>query len=99
MALRSALRSRLKRALVLYAHHDENQGPDHRTVQDLDQAQQREVAQQLYERAVVGSFYDRMTSQQLAELDEGIAQAKRGEVWSAEEVFDRIAKHFCFSAE
>ena len=29
----------------------------------LDQMEQREVAQQLYERAVVGSFYDRMTLQ------------------------------------
>ena len=30
----------------------------------LDRTEQREVAQQLYERAVVGSFYDRMTPQQ-----------------------------------
>jgi predicted transcriptional regulator len=65
----------------------------------LDQAEQREVAQQLFERAVVGSFYDRMTPQQLAELDEGIAQAERGEVRPAEEVFDRLAKRFGFSAE
>jgi predicted transcriptional regulator len=65
----------------------------------LDQAEQREVAQQLYERAAVGSFYDRMTVQQRAELDEGIAQAERGEVRSAEEVFDRLAKRFGFLAE
>ena len=65
----------------------------------LDQAEQRDVAQQLYERAVVGSFYDRMTPQQLAELDEGIAQARRGEVWPAEEVFDELAKRFGFLAE
>jgi predicted transcriptional regulator len=65
----------------------------------LDQAEQREVAQQLYERAIVGSFYDRMTPRQLAELDEGIAQAERGEVRPAEEVFDRLAKRFGFPAE
>jgi predicted transcriptional regulator len=63
----------------------------------LDQTEQREVAQQLYERAVVGSFYDRMTPQQRAELDEGIAQAERGQVRPAEEVFDRLAKRFGFS--
>jgi len=65
----------------------------------LDQTQQREVAQQLYERAVVGSFYDRMTPQQRAELDEGIAQAERGQVRPADEVFERLAKRFGFSAE
>jgi predicted transcriptional regulator len=65
----------------------------------LDEAEQREVAQQLYERAIVGSFYDRMTSQQLAALDEGIVQARRGEVWPAEEVFDELAKRFGFAAE
>lgn len=65
----------------------------------LDQAEQREVAQQLYERAVAGSFYDRMTPQQLAELDEGIAQAERGDVWPAEKVFDRLAKRFGFEVD
>jgi predicted transcriptional regulator len=65
----------------------------------LDQTEQREVAQQLYERAVVGSFYDRMTPRQRAELDEGIAQAERGQVRPADEVFDRLAKRFGFSAD
>lgn len=65
----------------------------------LDPTEQREVAEQLYERTVVGSFYDRMTPQQCAELDEGIAQAERGQVRPAEEVFDRLAKRFGFSAE
>jgi hypothetical protein len=45
----------------------------------------------------VGSFYDRMTSEQRAELDEGIAQAERGQVRLAEEVFDRLAKRFGFA--
>jgi hypothetical protein len=62
----------------------------------LDQTEQREVAQQLYERAVVGAFYDRMPPRQRAELDEGIAQAERG---PANEVFDRLAKRFGFSAD
>lgn len=65
----------------------------------LDQTEQREVAEQLYERTVVGSFYGRMTPQQRAELDEGIAQAERGQVRPAAEVFDRLAKRFGFSAE
>jgi predicted transcriptional regulator len=45
----------------------------------------------------VSSFYDRMTSEQRAELDEGIAQAECGQVRPAEEVFDRLAKHFGFT--
>jgi predicted transcriptional regulator len=65
----------------------------------LDQTEQREIAQQLYERAVAGSFYDRMTPQQRAELDEGIAQAEQGHVRPVDEVFDRLAKHFGFSAD
>jgi predicted transcriptional regulator len=45
----------------------------------------------------VSSFYERMTPQQRAELDEGIAQAERGQVLPADEVFDRLAKRFGFS--
>jgi predicted transcriptional regulator len=45
----------------------------------------------------VGSFYERMTPQQRAELDEGIAQAERGQVVPVEEVFDRLAKCFGFA--
>jgi predicted transcriptional regulator len=65
----------------------------------LDPAQQREIAAQLYETTVAGSFYDRMTPAQRAALDEGIAQAERGQVLPAEEVFNRLAKRFGFSAE
>jgi predicted transcriptional regulator len=65
----------------------------------LEPAEQREVAEQLYERTMAGSFFDRMTPEQRAELDEGIAQAERGQVLPAEEIFDRIAKRFGFSAE
>jgi hypothetical protein len=37
----------------------------------LDPAEQRELAEQLYERAFSGTFYDRLTPRQLADLDEG----------------------------
>jgi hypothetical protein len=65
----------------------------------LDPAEQREIAEQLYERTIAGSFYDRMTPQQRAQLDDGIAQAERGQVLPADEVFDRLAKRFGFAAE
>ncbi len=65
----------------------------------LDPAEQREIAEQLFETTYAGSFYDRMTPEQLAELDEGIAQAERGQVRPAEEAFDRLARRFGFSAE
>jgi predicted transcriptional regulator len=65
----------------------------------LDPAEQREIAEQLFETTHVGSFYDRMTPEQLAALDEGIAQAERGQVRPAEEVFERLARRFGFSAE
>jgi predicted transcriptional regulator len=40
-----------------------------------------------------------MTQRQREELEEGIAQAERGEVRPAEDVFDRLAKRFGFSVE
>ncbi len=45
------------------------------------------------------SFYDRMTPEQRAALAEGIGQAERGEVITAEEVFERIARRLGFSAK
>jgi hypothetical protein len=63
----------------------------------LDPMEQREIAEQLYETTVVGSFYDRMTPEQSAELDEGIAQAERGQVIRADEVFDRLEKRLGFT--
>jgi predicted transcriptional regulator len=65
----------------------------------LDPVEQREIAEQLLKTTFMGSFYDRMTPVRSAELDEGIAQAERGQVLPAEEVFDRLAKRFGFSAE
>ena len=53
----------------------------------LDPAEQRELASQLYELTLVGSFYDRMTPQQRVGLDEGIVQAEHGQARPADEVF------------
>jgi predicted transcriptional regulator len=64
----------------------------------LAPSEQRDIAVQLYERTVVGSFYDRMTPGQHAQLEEGISEAERGEVLPAEDVFNRLAKRFGFSA-
>jgi predicted transcriptional regulator len=44
-----------------------------------------------------GSIYDPLTPEQRAALDEGIAQAERGQVLPADEVFDRLAKRFGFT--
>ncbi len=65
----------------------------------LAPSEQRDIAVELYERSVVGSFYDRMTPAQRAQLEEGISQAERGQVQPAEDVFERLAKRFGFSAE
>jgi hypothetical protein len=64
----------------------------------LDPIEQRELAGQLYETTVAGSFYHRMSPAQRAELNAGIAEAERGRVRSAEEVFNRLAKRFGCSA-
>ena len=42
------------------------------------------------------SFYARMTPGQRAQLEEGIAQADRGEVVDGNVVFDRLAARFNF---
>jgi predicted transcriptional regulator len=63
----------------------------------LPPTEQRALVEQLAETAQTGSFYDRMSAEQLAQLDEGIAQAERGDTVPAAEVFDRLAKRFGFS--
>jgi len=65
--------------------------------QTLDAAEKRELAEQLYETAVAGSFYARMTPEQRAELAESIAEADRGEGEDAASFFDRIARKHGFS--
>jgi hypothetical protein len=65
--------------------------------QTLDASEKRELAEQLYETAVAGSFYARMTPEQRAELAESIAEADRGEGEDAASFFDRIARKHGFS--
>jgi len=65
--------------------------------QTLDALEKRELAEQLYETAVAGSFYARMTPEQRAELAESTAEADRGEGEDAESFFDRIARKHGFS--
>ena len=42
------------------------------------------------------SFDSRMTPEQRAQLDDGIAQADRGEVVDGDEAFNRMASRFKF---
>jgi hypothetical protein len=65
--------------------------------QTLDASEKRELAEQLYETAVAGSFYARMTPEQRAVLAESIAEADRGEGEDAASFFDRIARKHGFS--
>ena len=65
--------------------------------QTLDAGEKRELAEQLYETAVAGSFYARMTPEQRTELAESIAEADRGEGEDATSFFDRIARKHGFS--
>ena len=65
--------------------------------QTLDPAQKRELAEQLYETAVSGSFYARMTPEQRLELAESIAEADRGEGEDATTFFDRMARKHALS--
>ena len=65
----------------------------------LDPVEQREIAEQLYETAVAGSFYERMPPEQRRQLEGGIAQAERGQVVPAEHVFYRLANRFGFSPD
>lgn len=43
------------------------------------------------------SFYSRMTPEQRAQLDEGIAQEDRGDVVDGDEAFSRMASRFKFN--
>lgn len=60
--------------------------------QSLPGDEQRELAEHLYEQTRRGSFYDRMTPEQRAQLQDGIDQADRGDVVDADQVLDRLAQ-------
>jgi len=64
--------------------------------QTLPQAEQRELAEQLYAQTNRGAFYDRMTPEQRAELDHSLAEADRGEGTEASVVMSRLARKFGF---
>ena len=65
--------------------------------QTLGPDERREVVESLSRSALQELQYDRLTGEQRLQLDEGIAQARRGEVTPAEVVFERLAKRFNFS--
>lgn len=59
----------------------------------LPLSERREVVAHIHEaRLLDDSFYDSMSPDQREHLDEGIAEAERGEGEPATVVFDRIAK-------
>jgi hypothetical protein len=68
----------------------------------LPTAEQRELAEHLYESALntkhsETSFSARMSASQRAELEQSITQADQGHGSSASEVFDRLAKKHGFA--
>jgi len=66
-------------------------------VAQLSLAERRELIEHMQQTGLLDeSFYGRMTSDQRAQLDEGIAQADRGEVIDGGEAFDRLATRFNF---
>ncbi len=65
--------------------------------QTLPARDQRALVEQLSETARGQSFYSRMSAEQRAELDEGLAEAERGETVPAEGVFNDLAQKFGFS--
>jgi hypothetical protein len=58
---------------------------------------QRALVHQLAETARGDSFYDRMTPEQRAELDEALSEVERGETIPAEETFDDLAQRCGFA--
>jgi predicted transcriptional regulator len=63
----------------------------------LAPAERRELVKQLADRWEEDAGFGRLTPEQVGKLDEGIAQAERGETVPAEEAFDRLAQRFGFS--
>lgn len=63
----------------------------------LSPAERRELLEHIQEAGLLEeSFHARMTPAQRAQLDEGVAQAERGEVVDGEEAFNRLASRFNF---
>ena len=67
------------------------------SIAQLSLAERRELFEHVQEAGLLeDSIYSRMTPEQHAQLDEGIAQADRGEVVDGDEVFNRLASRFNF---
>jgi hypothetical protein len=66
-------------------------------IAQLPLTERRELIEHVQESGLLDdSFYSRMTPEQRARLDEGIAQADRGEVVDGDEIFKRLASRFNF---
>ncbi len=69
-------------------------------IAQLSLAERRELIEHVRETGLLEeSFYSRMTPEQRAQLDEGIAQADRGEVVDGDEAFNRLASRFNFKRQ
>lgn len=61
----------------------------------LSVSERRELVEHVRQIGLLDESYcARMTPEQLAQLDDGIAQADRGEVVDANEAFDRLSVRF-----
>ena len=66
-------------------------------IAQLSIAERRELVEHVQESGLLGeSFYSRMTPEQRARLDEGIAQQERDEVVDGDGAFNRMAARFKF---
>ena len=63
----------------------------------LPLAERRELIEHVQESGLLDdTFYSRMTPGQRAQLEEGVAQANRGEVVDGNEAFNRLASRLNF---
>lgn len=66
-------------------------------IAQLSLAERRELFEHVQESGLLDeSFYSRMTPEQRSQLNEGIAQADRGQVVDGDEAFNRLASRFNF---
>ncbi len=67
-------------------------------IAQLSPAERRELIEHMQGVGLLDhpSFYEQMTVDQRAQLDEGIAQTDRGEAVDGKEAFDRLAARFNF---
>ena len=66
-------------------------------IAQLPLAERRELFEHVQETGLLDeSLYSGLTPEQRAQLEEGIAQAEKGEVVDGNEAFDRLATRFKF---